>query len=79
MQSDVTGGDYLRLTGGNLLIVIVTLGLGRPFVAHRRAVFIAKHFTFNGALLRSEILPKDGNYDPSGDGSGGMFGDAGLI
>lgn len=79
VRSDVTGGAYLRLTGGNLLILVITFGLGKPFIAHRRACFISRHFALNGPLRRSELLPENGEYTPSGDGAGGMFGDAGLI
>ncbi len=48
--STVTGGGLLLLTLGNFLLMIMTLGLGFPWVVVRNAQFICRHLSLEGSL-----------------------------
>lgn len=51
-----TGMDLLRLIGGNLLLIIFTLGLGKAFIIHRNMRFFAAHNVVVGDLNTDAIL-----------------------
>lgn len=55
-KSDVTGGALLRKSSGNLLILILTLGLGLAFIVHRNTRFFAQHSFLIGDLKTSKVL-----------------------
>lgn len=49
-KADVTGGELAKLLIGNLLIIIFTLGLGRPIAANRTLRYYATHMRIGGDL-----------------------------
>ena len=48
--SDASTGGVFKLLLGNILILLVTLGLGQPVVIHRTARFMATHLLATGTL-----------------------------
>ena len=49
-SSEVTAWRYISLWVGNILIVVLTLGLGFPIAVHRSVRFFADRVTIHGAL-----------------------------
>ncbi len=47
---NIEGMDYFALKFGNLLLLVLTLGLGWPWVSVRNVRFLCKHLTLAGAL-----------------------------
>jgi uncharacterized membrane protein YjgN (DUF898 family) len=49
-SSEVTAWRYIRLWIGNIVIVVLTLGLGLPVAVHRSLKFFADRVTIHGEL-----------------------------
>ena len=49
-SSEVTAWSYISLWIGNVLLVVLTLGLGFPIAVHRSIKFFADRVTIHGAL-----------------------------
>jgi uncharacterized membrane protein YjgN (DUF898 family) len=49
-EATVTPGRLIRLLVGNLLLMLVTLGFGYPFILHRSWSFLAANFLVHGRL-----------------------------
>ncbi len=54
-SSDVVTMDLVKLIGGNLLILVFTLGFGLPIIIHRNALFSTMHLLAEGALDLDQI------------------------
>jgi uncharacterized membrane protein YjgN (DUF898 family) len=64
----VTGGAYLWLWVGNILLLVVTLGLGWPWVIVRNAQFTFRYLTLEGSLDLTEIKQEAQYASPTGEG-----------
>ena len=77
MKSSFTGGALAKFYLLNMLIIMLTLGIGMPLIAHRKMAFMAPNIWFEGdiaslkAQQSAEILAKSGEGLESvlGDGS----------
>lgn len=68
LQCDVSGWDVLKLTVGNILIVVCTLGLGIPFVTTRTMSLILNNTVMSGhfdadALVQTEEAYGSATYE----------------
>jgi len=54
-SSDVVTMDLVKLTVGNVLILVFTLGFGLPIIIHRNAMFSTTHLLAEGALDLDQI------------------------
>ena len=54
-SSDVVTMDLVKITVGNVLILVVTLGFGLPIIIHRNARFSTTHLLAAGALDLDQI------------------------
>jgi uncharacterized membrane protein YjgN (DUF898 family) len=77
---DATGRDMFMLLLGNVLILLVTLGLGQPVVIHRTARFVSTHLLTTGTLDLATLKQSEQPVSRFGEG---MFqaldGGAGFI
>ncbi|HNQ91337.1 MAG TPA: DUF898 family protein [Alphaproteobacteria bacterium] len=66
-KANITGGGLLKLYGGNLLIIIFTLGIGKPIALHRTLAFFTRNIMIGGDLeaLKAE---QGKNAGPTGMG-----------
>jgi uncharacterized membrane protein YjgN (DUF898 family) len=55
-KSDVVGGELAKLYFTNILIIIFTLGLGKPIAAHRTLRYYASHMRIGGDLNELHAL-----------------------
>src|SRR6185437_331563 len=63
LSASVSSWSMFRLLFGNMLLQILTLGLARPFVAHRMLRFACTHLRVSGleslgALRQSSVRPR---------------------
>jgi uncharacterized membrane protein YjgN (DUF898 family) len=75
LQGTQTGGSMLRLFSGNLLIMILTLGLGGALVAHRQMKYLADNTIIAGKLDTSSISQSIEQLGKSGEGIETMLGE----
>ncbi len=66
--SAVTGWDIVRLMLGNILIIVITLGLGLPIVIHRNARFFTTNLLASGALDTTRLLQSEQPISRYGEG-----------
>ena len=80
--ADQTGGEQAKLLIGNLLIIILTLGLGRPFVMQRDFRFIARHISLHGDVNAAAVHIQQSRetLSSTGEGLDGILGaEAGVL
>lgn len=81
LRGHFTGGGLLWLIIGNLLWVILTLGLGAPVVIQRSMKFFSNTLTLEGDLNTSSILQSTEKLGKDGEGLDTFLdpGDIGII
>jgi len=77
--SRVTGTALLGLVSGNLLIVIVTLGLGYPLALQRAMRFLARTLTVQGSIDPSMLGQNKQDGPGTGEGMLNLFDHGGMI
>ena len=66
--STATGGDFFSLIMVNLIILILTLGLGYAWVVVRTMKFMFEHIELEGNLDLNTLLQTEANYkDATGE------------
>jgi uncharacterized membrane protein YjgN (DUF898 family) len=73
-STTINGSDLLRLTLGNWLLLIVTLGLAYPFTILRKARVVSLHMQMIGDFAYARILQNEQYLPVSGEGLAGVFG-----
>jgi uncharacterized membrane protein YjgN (DUF898 family) len=73
-STDISGSQLLRLTLGNWLLIIVTLGLAYPFTLLRKAHALSAHLRVIGDFDYTYILQNDQYVPTHGEGLVGVFG-----
>ncbi|WP_262502999.1 YjgN family protein [Pontibacter ramchanderi] len=63
LQCHVSGWDVLKLTVGNLLIVVFTLGLGVPFTTTRTMALIMNNTVMSGHFDADALVQTEAAYD----------------
>lgn len=71
--SDITGPRLTRLLLGNLLITMVTVGLGLPIAYRRGGTFVAQRFRIDGEQDMAAILQNVGERPKFGEGLDDAF------
>jgi len=77
--SRVTGTALLGLVSGNLLIVVVTLGLGYPLALQRAMRFLARTLTVQGSIDPSMLGQNKQDGPGTGEGMLNLFDHGGMI
>jgi uncharacterized membrane protein YjgN (DUF898 family) len=72
--STISGGELLRLTVGNWLLLIVTLGVAYPFTIVRTANALSAHMRLDGEFDYARITQNDQEVPTTGEGLVGVFG-----
>lgn len=75
---DVTAGALIRLSVGNALLLLATLGLGGPFVELRNLRFACERLSFAGAIDVSAIGQSPAPRPAQGEGLADAF-DVGAV
>jgi len=70
----ISGGDLLRLTLGNWLLLIMTLGLAYPFTLLRKAHAVSLHMRVIGDFDYARIVQNEQYVPVNGEGLVGVFG-----
>lgn len=81
LKGTFTGGKYLRLFLGNLLILIITIGFGMPFIISRMLKFNIKNIQILGDINELSVTQAGNNGDAGNMGEGfedSLDMDAGL-
>jgi uncharacterized membrane protein YjgN (DUF898 family) len=61
-----TTWDYMRLLLGNVFVLLFTLGLGTPFVAHRLTRFMCRYLYLQGAEDLESLSQSQGRRQAKG-------------
>jgi uncharacterized membrane protein YjgN (DUF898 family) len=61
-------GSLLRLRVGNFALLLVTLGLGWPFIAQRTLRFLCRRIEVHGTAALDDIVQQPGAQRPRGEG-----------
>ncbi|MHA4736496.1 YjgN family protein [Dyadobacter sp. MSC1_007] len=78
-RSTATAGGYFRLIAGNLLIILLTLGLGTPWAIVRAIRFVFSNMIIDGPLDVNAISQTEEDYtDATGEDLADMI-DIGLV
>jgi uncharacterized membrane protein YjgN (DUF898 family) len=78
-RSTATAGKYFSLVIGNLLIIVLTLGIGTPWAIARALHFVFDNIEIDGALDVNAISQTEENYsDATGEDLADMI-DIGLV
>jgi uncharacterized membrane protein YjgN (DUF898 family) len=72
-HSTVTWGSLIRLHLGNLLLLLVTVGLGWPWLTIRNLKFTCKHVSLEGPLDVAVIQQEAQRASATGEGLAGFF------
>jgi uncharacterized membrane protein YjgN (DUF898 family) len=72
-RSTVTWGPLFLLRFGNLLLLVLTLSLGWPWVMIRNVNFTFKHVSLEGPLNVDAILQEAQMASATGEGLAGFF------
>ncbi|MBN8530985.1 MAG: DUF898 domain-containing protein [Alphaproteobacteria bacterium] len=80
LRGHFSGGKIFWLLFGNMLWILLTLGIGAPVVIQRNMKFLASTLTLEGDLETSSILQSTEKLGTSGEGLDGFFdgGEIGL-
>jgi uncharacterized membrane protein YjgN (DUF898 family) len=73
-RSTISGRELLRLTTGNWLLLIVTLGFAYPFVLVRTAQALSAHLCIDGDFDYARISQSQQDVPVMGEGLVGVFG-----
>lgn len=71
---NIEGMDYFALKFGNLLLLVLTLGLGWPWVSVRNVRFMCTHLTLTGVLDFAAIEQDARAATATGEGLADLFG-----
>ena len=75
---DATAGSLIALVVGNLLILIFTLGIGRPFIQQRLIRYMCDRMSVIGTIDVDRIAQSQAAMDRTGEGLADAF-DLGVI
>jgi uncharacterized membrane protein YjgN (DUF898 family) len=75
---DATAGSIIWLTIINLLIIILTLGIGKPFVQRRLVKFLVDRITLAGKIDVDRIAQSQTRMDSRGEGLADAFDVGGM-
>ncbi len=79
-RNNVTAWDMLKNISLNLLIVLLTLGLGTPFAINRNMKFMARHNAIAGDLETSQVMQAKDRKPSIGEGLDDIMGlDGGFM
>jgi uncharacterized membrane protein YjgN (DUF898 family) len=76
--STYTGGSLLRLVFGNIVILMLTLGLGFPIIVQRNLRHFSLHVALTGDISASGLLQSAHAKAKGGEGVDGLFGQSEL-
>jgi len=72
--STISGGELLRLTVGNWLLLIFTVGLAYPLIIVRTARALSTHLRMDGDFDYARIVQSHQDVPVTGEGLVGVFG-----
>jgi uncharacterized membrane protein YjgN (DUF898 family) len=75
---DATAGSLISLVVVNLLILVLTLGIGRPFVQQRLIRYMCDRLEIVGRIEVDRIAQSQAALDRTGEGLADAF-DVGVI
>jgi uncharacterized membrane protein YjgN (DUF898 family) len=78
LSSEVTAWPMFKLLFGNMLLQILTLGLARPFVAHRTLGFTCRHLAVHGIGSLRALRQSASRTKPPAEGLAQLLDSGGI-
>lgn len=72
-RMDATTGSLISLWLGNILIFVLTIGIGTPFIAQRSARYLCDRLTIDGTVNTERIIQSQAKLDKRGEGLAEAF------